>query len=1277
MGSLEIRLLGGLELSREGRLLEQLPLRAARSLFAYLVLNRERAHTRDLLAGTFWPDFDEARARRRLSQALWQVQASIGETDGHRYLIGTPDTVRFNADADFWLDVDEFEALLSVEGDDRAEESEALGAAVDLYRGDLLAGFYDDWLLPAQDRLRSRFLGALQRLSDLAMARGDYETALIHARRLVQEDEFDEEAHRRVMRIAVLLGRHNEALRQFEECRRILEEELGSAPSAETVELYEATLADREVGGRAPRPHEESPLFGDGELLPFVGRTTERTRFAQRLDEILEGRGGVVLVEGESGVGKTRLLTEVAEDARWRGMDVLWGRSSSSGGRPFAALAEALDGVTGLRARQLASRLDPLWAGALAPLAPGLVEASGDVPTPGPVRRADEQHRMREAIASAFQGIASLAPTLVVLEDLHWADDDTIQALTHLATRIDSDRVLLAVSYRHGEAREREDVWQLLRDLDRLAHCERISLAPYSPAQTEELIRKSLGLVEVSGDFSERLHRDTGGLPLFIVETLRALYEKDDLAEAEAPAEEAPSTRDRLPVTPTVHALIRHRLDGLEPSSRKTLELVAAHDGGLLLEEVVGASELDDQAVLAALDDLVRRRLLLSRQGDFEVEHDLMRRVVYEDLSLSRRLDLHRRVALAIEKIRPDEVEMLAHHFTAARIPDRAAEYLERAAANAMAVHAYDTAATHLERASAALAEIAAPDARQFAVASLLEEVLDVLGRREEQEDALRRMERHAGEADRGDVHRRRAWWLWLAHQDRFAEAKEEARLALEMARASGDGGKVVAALSTLGMIACLGGRAAEGVQFLEEAADFRGADRRQEADARNALGQNLIDLQRFGEAESQLLAALALYGELGDARGEAEVLGMLGTLRMERGEPESAETDFLKAIEISQRIGYRHGEAVNQANLAILYVITNRLGSAIRSFDAAAETYGLMGNRRGLAQVQSNAAWMRHSRLGQSDEAARHLEEALNVYREIGDTRGKAQCLAIVGSIRARKGTYEAAWEAFRRGLDLAMTAEDQWLSAQILREYGSAELGAGNAQNALIRASQAEALCEKTGMDDLIIGVRALKGRALLELGRPEEAVAETAKAVKTLRPGMEFAHLVHFSHGLVLEELGEHSAAYAQFERAYKMLLDSVADLGPDDREQALLVEDHAGIIDWWRTTQPQVSEHLIASIDAPTGRAVTPDECVKVRWTVHDPSDLEVKDRAERRRHRLLRLLVEARTQRAAPTVRDLAAALGVGDATVRRDLALLRAGGVMVTTRGSRDTTLSN
>ena len=1264
MSELEIRLFGGFELRREGRELDPLPLRAARSLLAFLVLNRERPHTRDLLAGTFWPDFDESRARRRLSQALWQIQTSLRREEGERYIIGAPDTVRFNAEADFSLDVDRFNELVITAGaaTDNLEETELLQKAVDLYTGDLLAGFYDDWLFPTQDELRSRLLEALERLTELAMGRGDHDAALRPARRLAHEDEFNEEAHRKVMRIAVLAGRHSEAIKQFEECRRILSEELGTEPSPETMAVYERTLADRDAGGRTLPPPEESPLFDIDTDAPFVGREQERSRLAARLDDALNAIGGVVLVEGESGVGKTRLLAEVVADATWRDMDVLWGRSAQSGGRPFAPLAEALDaGITDLRSRQLRSQLDPVWIEQLAPLIPRLGH-DGEHPHEPSVRRADDRTRMYEAIAMAFRALSRINPVLVVLEDIHWADDDTVHALDQIAGRLGEERILFAVSYRHGEARERSDVWDFLRSADRLSSCERISLSPYSPAQTEELIRSSLGLAEISGEFSERLHRETGGIPLFIIEMLRALYEQDGLGEAETASEAAVPAAERLPLTPTVLALIRHRLDALTPGSRKTLELVASHDGPLLLTEIVGASELEDEAGLAAIDDLLRRRLLTHRDGAFEMGHDLMRRVVYDDLGVPRRLDLHRRIAQSVEEHRPNEVEVLAHHYGAARMPDRAAEYLQSAAERAMSVHAYDAAAVHLARLSHMLDDIDASFPQRHTAATLLEEVLDVLGRRDEQEQALSRMARFAGPDDHGDVARRRAWWL--AHQDRFSEAEEQAHRALEHARAANDGGKAVAALTALGMIACFGGRAAEGVLWLEEAADWDGADLRQEADARNALGQNLIDLQRFGEAESQLLGAIDRYRKLDDARGESEVLGMLGTIRMERGEPEAAEADFKRAIDLCTRIGYVHGEGMYQMNLAILYVITNRLGKAQSAFDAAEGTFRELKNARGQALVESNAAWMWHALIGEDQIAGEKVQSALKTYENIGDDRGRAQCLALLGSISGRAGNHADALEWFEEALGLTQRVKDAWLSAQALREFAAYELEAHRFESGVDHARSALALCREHGMNDLAVGVRALLGRLLLRVGEPNEAEKMCDLAMREIRPGIELAHLVPFARSEVLRAMGEHLLADRYLDEAHELLLRTLSEL-PEELVALSLgaIPNHRELHTLWTERQPVTA---VLEGSAPGSHKKRP-----VSVTVLSPDDSDIADPVERRRRKIARIVSEAEQQQALVTVAGIAGALQVSTATVRRDITALRGEGHQIVTVGSR------
>ncbi|MCB2223515.1 MAG: AAA family ATPase [Actinobacteria bacterium] len=1267
MGALELRLLGGFQLRRDGEVLPPMPSRAARSLMAYLVLHRDRAHTRALLIGTFWPDMAESRGRRRLSHALWQIRTAVGDED---CLVTPGDSVRFDPDTDFWLDVDEFEWTLEQASpgspDAGRAEADLLARAVDLYRGHLLAGFYDDWLFPDQDRLRLRYLGALGRLTDLAMARGDYDHALTHAQQMAQTDPLSEEAHRKIMRIAVLLGRHSDAIRQYERCRAVLEAELEREPSPETTALHEEILADRETGtARASAVH-HAPLFDRDEPTPLVGRDRERATMASLLDAVLDGAGAVALIEGESGVGKTRLLDEAVADARWRGMTVLWGGSSPSGGLPFGPIAEALGtGLSTLHGRRLAGQLDPVWQDQLAPLIPGL----GTGAEPVSLGPAEDRERMLEAIAVGFESLARLNPTFVVLEDLHWSDEETNDAVRHLAGRVAGHPILLALSYRHGEARERPEVWDLLRAVDRHPHSERISLAPCSPAQTEELIRRSLNVPEVSAEFSEQVHRETGGIPLFVVETLRARAERDDLDPTGGGDEPSPG----LPITPTVQRIIQARLEGLPRETHDTLDLVSVHEGRLLLPEIVAASEADDLTVLEAVDDLVRRRLLVEQGSRFGIGHELMRRVVYDGLPLSRRLDLHRRVALAVERHRPEDVEVLAHHFGIACMPDRAADNLEKAAANALRLHAYDTAARHLAAAAAALEEIDADGERRYSVAALREEILNTLARRDEQEAALAEMERSAPDSCRSEVHRRRA--VWLAHLDRFAEAGVEAQRAVEAAAGEDDGGRMVAALSAHGMISCYAGRAAEGVELLEEAARYRGADRKQQADARNALGHNLLDLQRFDEAESQFLAALALYGETGDARGQADVLGMLATLRMERGEPDLAAEDYLRAIDIAHTIGWKSGEAVFHMNLGILEAIRSRVGAARDWFEGAAAIYATMENSRGRAMVLANAAWLEHGYLGNADSAEVEATEALELYRELGDLRGEAQCLGTLGSIAGYRQDLAGARNLFRESIQREEDLEDAWLMVQTLIHWGATELDIGDPTEATSVFTRALQLCDTVGMDDMRISVLAGYGRALLACGRLDEADAATAEAAAALRPGIDQAYLVSYARSAVLRRLGDDDGADRHLRHAHDLLAAMLDGLDPDDRERAMArVPAHARIAADWERRQPQVVAMPVAAIDAPGGRALRPDDRVEVHWTVSEPADERIAGRIERRRHRIVRLLAEAAAQGAAPTVDDLAAALRSSTATIRRDLAALRAAGEEAATRGTRAST---
>ena len=294
MPRLTLSLLGPLEATLDVGYVCKFESAKVRALLAYLAVEADRPHSWDELAALLWPDRPDASARMNLRRVLASLRKTIGDRGSDSsFLLVTRDTIQFNNNSDHWLDVRRFEECVGFQGHEepatlRPTPAALLEEAVTLYRGNFLEGFslkgclgFDDWSLLVRERLHRQALVALSGLADHYEKSGEIQRALEAARRRVELEPWQEQAHRQLMRQLALGGQRGEALAQYEKCRRILRDELGVEPERATRTLYDLIRDGEALPSARPSPPNNLPAS----LTPFVGREEEVTAIVGRLGD--------------------------------------------------------------------------------------------------------------------------------------------------------------------------------------------------------------------------------------------------------------------------------------------------------------------------------------------------------------------------------------------------------------------------------------------------------------------------------------------------------------------------------------------------------------------------------------------------------------------------------------------------------------------------------------------------------------------------------------------------------------------------------------------------------------------------------------------------------------------------------------------------------------------------------------------------------------------------------------------------------------------------------
>lgn len=653
---------------------------SARSLhlIGYLVTRAGTHVSRQHLAGVLWPDSSDAQALTNLRRELHTVR---------RVFSAEPSFLASGRDLQ-WVDVDTIAVDVLTFAHERAAATAARAtgdiasallhgqAALAAYGGDLLPGSYDDWVLAARSEMHHDCVDMCRFVAELHALRGDHDDAIVAARRRVRMEPLEEQGYRALMRLQAESGDRAGAISTYHRCAAVIERELGVAPDAATQQVFQALLRSR-AGS------DETASDRDGVVLTvpvaprIVGRDAELGVLREEWHRALHGAARLVVVHGGAGVGKSAVVGEAAAIASRDGAAVASSRCFGAG---RLALAPVSDWLRQIDVGTPRVSLDEWWRKEVDRLAASggeRHEPGGEVPA-----LVEGWHRQRffEGLARAL--LAPNRPLALVLDDVQWCDAETLAFVSFLFALAPRAPTMVMLTVRTDAAASSPDdalaAWLL--QARAAGVLTEVTLRPLASHDTARLAEQLAGRALTEEDRAT-LHAATGGYPLHVVETMRAVA-------GDAPGSFRPAD---------LAGVLERRLAQLSPVAREVAGLAAAIGREFTLHLLAEASDLHTEGLVRAIDELWRLGVVRDRSapqgGGYDFTHELLRDAAYRAVSPARRWLLHRRIAQSLELLHAGRVDtvsaLLAEQYSRGGRPDRAIYYYRRAAAVASGVFAH------------------------------------------------------------------------------------------------------------------------------------------------------------------------------------------------------------------------------------------------------------------------------------------------------------------------------------------------------------------------------------------------------------------------------------------------------------------------------------------------------------------------------------------------------------------------------------------------------------
>ncbi len=744
----------------------------------------------------------------------------------------------------------------------------------------------------------------------------------------------------------------------------------------------------------APSASGSEPAPGAAaEPAPFVGRSNEYGLLIGLIARLSAGSGHVVLIEGEPGIGKSRLMREVARYAEARGVPTLATNCYEiERAIPYQPVIDLVTRALERASPKALRKMAPVSLAELAALVPAVSERFPDLPQLSDDFPEARQARLSRAVGQLLAAMQDGRPLILAVDDIQWADDASAQVLHYLARHVADRRALVIYAYRDEEPDGNEQLARLVESLRRQGHARRVPLARLRPEDAEALVTALDHAGFGAPGLADRIFRETEGNPFFITSILQSL------SDGEIELQER--TRDDPGMLPdALRAAVRARITHVPEDIRPILESAAVLGRRFDFDTLLDVTREPEERLLDALEALVRRRLLREEPegGVYDFSHDKLREVVYRDIGGTRRMLLHRSVAEALERRGEGEAHerdaRLAEHYQRAHVWPKAFEYLVLAGERSRALFAMRDALHWLDRA-VELSE-SHPEAVSQAQRLALHERRGAARAQAGQTEGAVADIRRVIEATRaaGDRAKARDALIQLGMAYRRADAYQDATACLDQAlaesRAMGDEHQAADTLYHLGTVAWSTGQNDQAIRFHQRAVEI--CERKALAD---------------------LVAVQAYHG-----RGEAHFAN---------AEPAAAIECYTRSLELARGIGDKSYESENLMMIGHACVGTKGLGDyprAMSNFEAALQIaraadlqWHLGPTLLGLDHVRACT--------GRYGEAWSGMQKTLRWLEGLGQVRYQLIAYDFTGHLLLDLGLNERAVEQMERGLALGRDA-------------------------------------------------------------------------------------------------------------------------------------------------------------------------------------------------------------------------------------------------------------